>query len=358
MIGGGNRRFHAVGIAAAAAGAVLVAWAVHTVGTQAVREGMRRLGAGFLVVAALGGVRGVLRIVAWRLCLDDAGRLPFWDAFRSYWAGGALGNITPFGILISEPSKIVLVRKQIGAAASIPALAVENLFYTVSVALMLGAGTAGLLLAVPLPAAATRASAALLVIVAAGAIGGAWIVLTRRRLGTAVARRLGLRVDRVGRVEDQIFGFTERHPERVLPVVLCQAGFHAAAVFEFWFALTLFTGQPPSLLTAFVLEYVNRAITIAFQFVPLWLGVDEAGTGFIAAALGLNPAAGVSLALARKGRIALWTAIGLVLWWPTTRAWSNAQSPAPAAPRRSRPRPAPAATVFPSPRLSERSTAE
>ena len=84
--------------------------------------------------------------------------------------------------------------------------------------------------------------------------------------------------------------------------------------------LRLITGQPPSLLAAFVLESANRTITVAFQFVPMWLGVDEAGTGLIAAAIGISPAAGVTLALARKGRIVLWTAVGLAFWWPSVRA--------------------------------------
>jgi hypothetical protein len=73
-------------------------------------------------------------------------------------------------------------------------------------------------------------------------------------------------------------------------------------------------------VTAFVLESVNRTITVAFQFVPMWLGVDEAGTGLVAAAIGISPAAGVTLALARRGRIVLWTAVGLAFWWPSVRA--------------------------------------
>jgi hypothetical protein len=81
-------------------------------------------------------------------------------------------------------------------------------------------------------------------------------------------------------------------------------------------------------LTAFVLESVNRTITVAFQFVPMWLGVDEAGTGLIAAAIGISPAAGVALALARKGRIVLWTVIGLAFWWPSVRATCQPSVPA------------------------------
>jgi len=60
-------------------------------------------------------------------------------------------------------------------------------------------------------------------------------------------------------------------------------------------AIGLITGVSPTLLTAFVLEYVNRTITVVFQFVPMWLGVDEAGTGLMTAAIGLTGATGVAL---------------------------------------------------------------
>ena len=52
---------------------------------------------------------------------------------------------------------------------------------------------------------------------------------------------------------------------------------------------------------------------MVFQFVPLWVGVDEAGTGLLVAVLRLAPATGVSLALVRKARILVWTGTGLAL---------------------------------------------
>jgi hypothetical protein len=49
------------------------------------------------------------------------------------------------------------------------------------------------------------------------------------------------------------------------------------------------------------------------QFVPMWIGVDEAGTGLATNLLAYGPVTGVSLALVRKARIIVWTAIGLAL---------------------------------------------
>jgi len=50
-----------------------------------------------------------------------------------------------------------------------------------------------------------------------------------------------------------------------------------------------------------------------FQFVPMWLGVDEAGTAAVTSAVHLGSAAGVSLALVRKTRVVTWTVIGFLL---------------------------------------------
>jgi hypothetical protein len=85
-----------------------------------------------------------------------------------------------------------------------------------------------------------------------------------------------------------------------------------------------------------VLEFVNRTITLAFQFVPMWLGVDEAGTSLVTTALHLGAAVGVGLALVRKARILLWTAIGLGIAF-TPNSWLAATSPARPSPRSAQP---------------------
>src|SRR5258705_2064259 len=66
----------------------------------------------------------------------------------------------------------------------------------------------------------------------------------------------------------------------------------------------------------------NRTVIIAFQFVPLWLGVDEAGTGLVTTALHLGATAGIGLALIRKARVVVWTGLGLGLFF-LPRSWAR-----------------------------------
>jgi hypothetical protein len=71
--------------------------------------------------------------------------------------------------------------------------------------------------------------------------------------------------------------------------------------------------QPPTVLTAFILESVNRVITMAFKFIPLRMGVDEAGTGKVSKVLLFTEATGVTLAIVRKARDVFWAAVGMAL---------------------------------------------
>jgi hypothetical protein len=61
------------------------------------------------------------------------------------------------------------------------------------------------------------------------------------------------------------------------------------------------------------LETGNRATNVIFKFVPMRLGVDEAQTAWLANALGYASAAGVTLAIVRKMRVAFWTAVGVLI---------------------------------------------
>jgi Lysylphosphatidylglycerol synthase TM region len=326
-------------LAVGVGGALLFLWSIRAAGTSAVRDGIGRVGWWFVVICLLGGVRYLVRAVAWRLCLDDPRRLPLSAAFGAAVMGDALGNVTPFGVLVSEPSKVAFVQRRVGAASAISAVTVENLFYIASVVLVFLCGTCALLLSFDTGIALRRAA----YVTFGGAVGSAlvmMVVLMRRVriasvLATAVEswpplqRTLGSRRAGVAAVENQVFGFTSRHPGRLPSLLALEAAYHLIGVVEIWLTLTLITAEPIGFITAFVLEFVNRTITIAFQFVPMWLGVDEAGTGAVTTALHLGGAAGVGLALVRKARVVVWTGLGLGLFF-MSRPWIRRSSPLPA----------------------------
>jgi hypothetical protein len=88
-------------------------------------------------------------------------------------------------------------------------------------------------------------------------------------------------------------------------------------VAEVYATLSFILPAPPSFgelaLAAFVLESVNRVINVIFKFVPMRVGVDEAGTGLFTKVLKFGTTVGVTLAIVRKARVIVWTAIGVSL---------------------------------------------
>jgi hypothetical protein len=138
--------------------------------------------------------------------------------------------------------------------------------------------------------------------------------IVSRALGAAPPMRRY--VDSVRDVESRVYAFASRRPGALVAVGAAEAGFHALGVLEIHVTLWLLSGRTawPPLLTSFIFESANRLITVVFKFIPLRLGVDEAGTAFFAGLLGLDTHIGVSLGLIRKFRILVWSAVGGVLF--------------------------------------------
>ena len=318
----GNRRWPTPGAALAAAlGLALFVYAIRHAGVGAVADGIARLGWAFAAVVALGGLRFAARAAAWLRCLERGHRLRLRDVFPAVVAGDALGNLTPLGVIVSEPAKALLLRRRAPLGRTLPALAVENLFYTLSAVLVIAGGLAALPFLLQAPGRLWLAATVVFVALAALLAGAHWVIRSRVPVGSAllawlhgrgIAPRLAARgAERARALEDRMHALYPRAWSDLLPVALLELAFHACAVVEIFLVLALIAPRQPTLLDAFVLESTNRLIAVVFRFVPLRIGVDEAGTGLLAELLAFGTAAGVTLAIVRKGRMLVWTALGL-----------------------------------------------
>ncbi|MEP7273585.1 MAG: hypothetical protein ABI882_18960, partial [Acidobacteriota bacterium] len=127
------------------------------------------------------------------------------------------------------------------------------------------------------------------------------------------SRRWKRQVTHLRMLENHVFQFyRERHGDFVM-VTACEAAFHILGVVETWLTLRLL-GFETSVGSAFILEATNRAVNMVFAFIPARVGVDEISTGLLTGALGLGVSAGVTLAIARKARVLVWTTVGLILF--------------------------------------------
>src|SRR3954447_21613913 len=139
------------GVLTALAGLTLLVVVVMRVGVAEIAADVRQVGWGLLLIVAIGGVRFLLRAIAWTLCLDAPHTLSVWHAFAAVICGDTIGNLTPLGPLVGEPAKAAIVRGRVPLGAAVTALAIENVLYTLSAAAMIAAGMIALLLSFQLP---------------------------------------------------------------------------------------------------------------------------------------------------------------------------------------------------------------
>ena len=296
-------------------------------GWSSIVEGVSGIGWWFAAVVALGAFRMVCRTRAWMACVNATGSgsgepgaesLRFGDAFGAWIVSDAMGNLTPLGLLASEPTKILMIRTRISTVTSIASVTIENAFYTASVLIVLLSGTWLFLQRANVPAGLEQISEVIIAGVACLAIAGIWAVRTRpaviSKLAPLVAKLTGRAdapAEAIREVEARIYAVPQWPIGRLLRVVSWEVTFHIAAVAEVFLILRLLV---PDITVgeAFLLESAGRFVTVAFKFVPYRLGIDEIGSGAVATALGLPPAVGVTLALIRRLRILVLNAIALV----------------------------------------------
>jgi hypothetical protein len=318
---GSRKSFTPFGIILAVAGLALFAYFVEKAGIGQIADGIRRLGFGFLLIIAISAVRQIARSLAWSLCVEAPYRLRFWDAFRARVMGDAIGNVLPLAsFVVSEPAKPALIRDKVPLMAGFSAIAIENIFYSLSVAVFISSGMIALLLSFSLPKGLRWGSFIVLAVIAIFITTGTLLIRKELKFisGTAgFLHRRGLNekwVEKGRTLEDRIYGFYRRNGRRFVPILLLEACFHLAGVCEIYVTLSFISpDQAPTFLTAFILESVNRVITMAFKFIPLRMGVDEAGTGKISKILLFTEVTGVTLAIVRKARDVFWAGVGMTL---------------------------------------------
>jgi len=316
----GRKRFTALGLLVAIGAGLLFVYLVKRAGLGQIAAGIRNLGMGFVLILAISSLRQVVRSIAWMLCVEGPARLRFPDALRARLMGDAIGNVLPFAsFIVSEPAKPALIRDRLPLMIGFSSIVIENIFYSVSVIVFITAGMLGALLTLK-PDVFRLASliglAVTFMIMLLGYFGMRREIKFLSGMVGLFSRRFPTQkwMDRARDVEERVYGFYRRNRKRFLPILFLEGCFHCAGVLEIYTALWFISPErPPTIFTAFILESLNRLITMIFKFVPLRLGVDEAGTGKVSELLRFTQPAGVTLAIIRKARDLFWSFIGVGL---------------------------------------------
>ena len=298
------------------AGLAALAWQVDQIGYDEITRGFRAIGWGFVPILILSGARLALRSRAWTALSGD--RIPFRSALAATIAGDALGNVTPLSLLASEPAKAMYVGRHFDPARALAALAAENFFYSVSVALYVIASAVAMLVAYALPPEWRQLGFMALGGMSAVLVGGAWLAWRQPTFASAITARLPnarLRAlaGRVRSFETDTYSVVSGQPGRMRTLVLCETVFHIVSFAECWLTFYLLTGTT-SLLPAFVFDGLNRVINVIFKVMPLRLAVDEGSARLLAIAIGFSGADGFMLGIVRKVRVIAWMLVGLGIY--------------------------------------------
>jgi hypothetical protein len=308
------RRVAIASVVLVAATALLV-WQIRNVGLDEIAGSLGQVGWGFVVILGLSFIRFALRAFVWTTLMGGA--VPLSSAIAATMAGDGIGNLTPLSLLLGEPTKALYLRNAVPPSRSFPALAAENFFYSVSVAIFIVIGTFAMLEAFDVAPELQMAGVVSLALMLALLAAALWIGWRRPTVVSSIVARVPIPavqklLGRVQRVESSTYDFVRSSGKPIGVVIACEIAFHVVSFAESYYTLWLITGESAP-LAAFVLDTFNRIVNIAFRFVPLKMGIDEYSTAIVAPAVGFSAAVGVTMALIRKGRMFVWAVAGVVL---------------------------------------------
>jgi len=295
-------------IFAAAVLAVALAVLSYRIGPTEIAAQIANLRTVLPIVLLAGVIRLLLQTRAWWTALCAEGiHVPKSRLLGIRLASQAAGYLAALGPVVSEPAKLALLRNPAGMAAAAPATLVETgtYWFTTVVLGLVGACAGALLIA---------DRQAVLAAVAVFSVALALLV-SRRSFLPPLVRAVGPRAPGWLRsaelAERRIRSFRERHPQAARRVVALDSLAQLVTLAEV--ATVLWTvGLRVSILEVLVIEATGRMVKILGSLVPGRLGVDEGGAAASFALLGLSPAAGLMLAVARRVRDLLWCTAGIV----------------------------------------------
>src|SRR6266403_990493 len=246
-----NRTSRFVSFISAVASIALLGYLLRRAGVSTVVQAIRLLGAGFLVLLLLSGIRHGLRAIAWRFCVDPGARPQrFWDLFILRLMGESVTDLSPAGPFLGESVKIWAVSKNISARFGVTSVVIEILLLVLAsiVATIFG-----------------RQS---------HLAGKLSLRIRKTARGQALIARYG---QVVRSWETGIRGFFKTRRKLLLAVLSIDMAVNLISLAETYLILKGATAHA-SYLDAYLVESANRCAQLVASFVPFGLGVDEGTT--------------------------------------------------------------------------------
>ena len=317
--GGRNQHMKKGNVLLAAVGIALLVWVIVHAGPSAIVHQLKVLRVALPIVVALSLARLFLQTLAWSAALKHEGiivRTPRLIGIRL--ASQAMGYLTVFGPVLSEPMKINLLRTPVEATAT--ATFLDNGVYWFTSALI---GIAG---CVCISLTKTHGATSALALSAVFVLAIVFIVRRKSVLSTlsgALGKHSPSWLNKGAKIESAIREVRSQKPELVSRMFWLDLACQLLVVSEV--AVVLWSLRLPlHLITVLAIEGLTRGVKMMTGFVPARLGADEGGAMSAFAASGISPALGLTLALTRRTRDLSWALVGLAwLAWRSRLSKQN-----------------------------------
>ena len=281
-----------------------------------------KLGWGFALVIVVAGASHLAKTWAWRMTLgNERNKTSFMHLLRLRLGAEAAGQLGVLGQTFGDSVRVSQLGSQIHMANRLASVTLDRGLFLTSGIIVTIAGVLAALSALSLPHAA-RLYAGTFLFGSTALLTITLFALRRRWPFISSAARLMSRVPAFDKwvnrelaliqsIEKALFDFHHDHPKEFWTSfslnVLCQC----LAVIEVCLILALL-GTNTSFLRALIIEGWTKLLNAVGSWNPGNVGTYEGGHILISKMLNLNSGTGLALALARRMRALVWTAVGAV----------------------------------------------
>jgi hypothetical protein len=293
----------------AAAGLGLFVFAAGRIGWSAVIRALEDARGAVAIIVGLSLVRLILQTYSWSIALRSEGiQSSVSKLMLIRLASQGIGYLSVLGPVASEPMKISLLRKPGGSATAATLIDTGVYWFSSGIVVIAGCLSAMLLFS------HSRHFIPTLSIVGLALLGGLFLIARPKLRLSPIVNALGvscpLWLEKGKQIEITLRQFARQYPSAIrrmfLLDVACQVLLGAEVVAVFWcLKIPLDVGR------LLAVEGATRAIKVMAGWMPARIGADETGVAGAFFALGLSPASGLTLALARRSRDLLAALIGL-----------------------------------------------
>lgn len=298
-------------------GLALFVYLLRRAGWDALVHDFRLMGWFLVLILVLSGIKYTISALAWATAFFPEERQSWLALFGSRLAGEAMNYLSVAGPVLSEPVKASMVRG-VGFAPALASTLLETTVNAIAASLVTVAGLAMLVLWQASGFTLRYAGYGAILILLALGLGFLYVLKYRvpfltwpwqrvRHISWLSSPKVG---EHLALIEGRLRRLSAERPGALWLMFLLSFVNQGLGLLEIY-AVVIPLGITPGLSSVLVMEAFTKLAKALFFFVPARIGADESSSASIFALLGLAPAAGVTLALARRLRATFWSAVGL-----------------------------------------------